>query len=202
MNRSERRTQLKVPKGQDNIPANGSIGILSSGEQHHLMGQNESNGHLDSWKQIALYLGREVRTAQRWEKTERLPVHRHVHQKNGSVYAFKNELDAWRESRSTTNASAVTPEPSLIQPSEAKRDRQAPNDSSLPVPTAPWATWQWVDTGAQTVLLYLSDSQFIPAALHLTYPLKHFSTEYAAGITYPAARRERPERRRQMARQA
>ena len=29
---------------------------------------------LDSWKEIAVYLGREVRTAQRWEKREGLPV--------------------------------------------------------------------------------------------------------------------------------
>ena len=36
---------------------------------------------LDTWKGIAVYLGREVRTAQRWQKTEGLPVHRHFHAK-------------------------------------------------------------------------------------------------------------------------
>jgi eukaryotic-like serine/threonine-protein kinase len=50
---------------------------------------------LDSWKAIAAYLGRDVTTVQRWEKRERLPVHRHQHDKLGSVYAFKSELDAW-----------------------------------------------------------------------------------------------------------
>jgi len=54
---------------------------------------------LDSWKEIASYLGREVRTVQGWEKNEGLPVHRHQHARQGSVYAFKAELDAWRESR-------------------------------------------------------------------------------------------------------
>jgi hypothetical protein len=34
-----------------------------------------------SWKEIAAYLGREVRTVQRWENTEGLPVHRHEHLK-------------------------------------------------------------------------------------------------------------------------
>jgi FG-GAP-like repeat len=55
---------------------------------------------LDSWKEIAGYLKREVRTVQRWEKYEGLPVYRHRHQKRGSVYALKSELDAWRGERS------------------------------------------------------------------------------------------------------
>jgi hypothetical protein len=53
---------------------------------------------LDSWKEIAVYLAREVRTAQRWEKREGLPVHRHLHAKASSVYAFKQEIDAWLHS--------------------------------------------------------------------------------------------------------
>jgi hypothetical protein len=55
---------------------------------------------LDSWKEIALYLSREVRTVQRWEKREGLPIHRHIHQKASSVCAFKHEIDAWLHSRS------------------------------------------------------------------------------------------------------
>ncbi|MGP0071309.1 MAG: tetratricopeptide repeat protein [Bryobacteraceae bacterium] len=54
---------------------------------------------LDSWKEIATYLGRDVTTVQRWEKREAMPVHRHVHDKRGSVYALAPELDAWLESR-------------------------------------------------------------------------------------------------------
>ena len=54
-----------------------------------------SSERLDSWKEIAAYLKRDVRTVQRWEKEERLPVHRHAHRKLGAIYAYKNELDAW-----------------------------------------------------------------------------------------------------------
>jgi TRAP transporter TAXI family solute receptor len=54
---------------------------------------------LDSWKEIAAYLKRDVATARRWEKRERLPVHRHHHEKLGSVYAYPAELDAWLEGR-------------------------------------------------------------------------------------------------------
>src|SRR6185369_3502291 len=54
---------------------------------------------LDSWKEIAVYLKRDVTTVQRWEKREGMPVHRHLHDRIGSVYAFSSELDAWVQSR-------------------------------------------------------------------------------------------------------
>jgi TolB-like protein/Flp pilus assembly protein TadD len=58
-----------------------------------------SEASLDSWKEIASYVKRDVSTVQRWEKREGMPVHRHVHDKRGSVYAFSSELDAWLQSR-------------------------------------------------------------------------------------------------------
>jgi tetratricopeptide (TPR) repeat protein len=54
---------------------------------------------LDSWKEIAVYLKRDVRTVQRWEKTEKLPVRRHLHEKQGTIYAFKSEINAWSHDR-------------------------------------------------------------------------------------------------------
>jgi len=56
---------------------------------------------LDSWKEIAAHLGRSVRTVQRWEKHEGLPVHRHAHAKQGTVYGYRAEIDAWWETRRT-----------------------------------------------------------------------------------------------------
>jgi hypothetical protein len=55
---------------------------------------------LDSWKDIAHYLNRNVRTVQRWEMLEAMPVHRHCHDTGHSVYAYKQEIDAWRSNRS------------------------------------------------------------------------------------------------------
>ena len=52
---------------------------------------------LDSWKEIATYLDRSVRTVRRWERDEGLPVHRHAHRALASVYALKSEIDAWRK---------------------------------------------------------------------------------------------------------
>jgi Tol biopolymer transport system component len=68
---------------------------------------------LDSWKEIAVYLNRDVTTAQRWEKREGMPVHRHQHDRIGSVYAFRSELDAWARSRnleaSGANGNSIAP---------------------------------------------------------------------------------------------
>lgn len=62
---------------------------------------------LDSWKEIAAYLDREVRTVQRWEKKEGLPVHRQIHEKMGTVFAYKSEIDAWWKERSAKLSSSA-----------------------------------------------------------------------------------------------
>ena len=60
---------------------------------------SRSAERLESWKEIAVYLDRDTSTVRRWEKQEGLPVHRHVHQKQASVYAYHSEIDTWLESR-------------------------------------------------------------------------------------------------------
>jgi TolB-like protein/Tfp pilus assembly protein PilF len=74
---------------------------------------------LDSWKEIAGYLNRDVTTVQRWEKREGMPVHRHVHDKRGSVYAIPEELDEWIRSRN----------PRVDEP-EKESEVEAPSPSS------------------------------------------------------------------------
>jgi hypothetical protein len=54
-----------------------------------------SNGRLDSWKDIAAYLGRDVRTAIRWGKEKGLPVRRIPGGKRQAVFAYTAELDSW-----------------------------------------------------------------------------------------------------------
>ena len=79
---------------------------------------------LDSWKEIAAYLNRDVTTVQRWEKREGMPVHRHVHDWMGSVYASRAELDARARGRNLRAAqenendalpllAAVPPQPAV-----------------------------------------------------------------------------------------
>ena len=49
---------------------------------------------LDSWKAIAEFLGRSLRTVQRWHELNGLPVH-HFGGHKGSVFAYEEEIDAW-----------------------------------------------------------------------------------------------------------
>ena len=50
---------------------------------------------LGSWKEIANYLGKSVRTAQRWERTIRLPVRRPMAGNSAIVLAYTAEIDEW-----------------------------------------------------------------------------------------------------------
>ncbi len=57
-------------------------------------------GLLSGWKEIAAYLGRGVRTVQRWERYLALPIHRIPTPRHGQIiYAVRDELDVWRASR-------------------------------------------------------------------------------------------------------
>src|SRR5260370_34748974 len=69
-----------------------------------ITGAGTQGRRLESWKEIAAYLGRDVTTVRRWEKREGLPVHRLHHSKLGSVYAYTKERDAWRGERAPTDA--------------------------------------------------------------------------------------------------
>src|SRR5262245_29952233 len=72
-------------------------------------GGSIDEGRLESWKEIAAYLRRDVTTVQRWEKKEALPIHRHLHDKQGSVHAYKTELDSWRQARLVSVENDTTP---------------------------------------------------------------------------------------------
>lgn len=78
-----------------------------------------ADDRLGSWKAIAGYLQRDITTVQRWERVEGMPVHRHVHAKRGSVYAFRSELDAWRKNR-RQQLDNEPPPPADTEPAPAK----------------------------------------------------------------------------------
>jgi hypothetical protein len=50
---------------------------------------------LNSWKEIASYLGRGVRTVQRYEQEFHLPVRRLNGKSHSSVVALSSDLDSW-----------------------------------------------------------------------------------------------------------
>ena len=88
-----------------------------------------STERLDSWKEIAAFFRREVRTVQLWEKTEGLPVKRHHHIKLGSVYAYRRELESWWAGRCSRHSiapqiqSTLTPDKQELSTSSAEYPR-------------------------------------------------------------------------------
>ncbi|HET6628521.1 MAG TPA: hypothetical protein VFG91_01975 [Woeseiaceae bacterium] len=90
------------------------------------MDRGRQEDRLDSWKRIASYLKRDVSTVQRWERREGMPVHRHLHDKQGSVFAFRPELDDWWEGRSARLAKAAAGEIEGPAPIAASDGKAAP----------------------------------------------------------------------------
>jgi Tol biopolymer transport system component len=84
---------------------------------------------LDSWKEIAAYLNRDVTTVQRWEKREGMPVHRHLHNRMGSVYAFPPELDAWAHGRNLRTG---------------QENGTDPSSANLPATTNALSRWRYI----------------------------------------------------------
>ena len=87
---------------------------------------------LDSWKEIAAHFERDVTTVQRWEKREGMPIHRHLHDRAGSVYAFTAELDAWARSRNLRVVQSTTGDAPSLTPFAL------PPPSPVPAPRSPW----------------------------------------------------------------
>jgi len=59
---------------------------------------------LDSWKEVASYLGRDVRTVVRWEKERGLPIRRVPGGQRNAIFAYKREVDEWLDKSSHSSA--------------------------------------------------------------------------------------------------
>jgi TolB-like protein len=95
---------------------------------------------LDSWKEVASFFRREVRTVQLWEKSEGLPVRRQYHKKLGSVYAYRQELEAWWIARSAMQAGYGKPADTR---GESDLSGQSKRTNPAPVPKPPGEIELW-----------------------------------------------------------
>lgn len=122
---------------------------------------DQPSDRLDSWKDIAAYLKRDVSTVQRWERREGLPVHRHLHDKLGSAYAFRSELDAWSQSRrlrheqkndrAMETKAAISPSGSPENGMASRVGASALSQAHSGVGRPRWARW-WVLAAGLTAL--------------------------------------------------
>ncbi len=102
----------------------------------------EKGRKLDSWKEIADYLDRDVRSVQRWVRSRGLPIYRLPGSKIGGVFAYSAELDEWVHSRrerqaedwTAENASAQTDSQALapIAPSRPQAENDLPVKRAIP----------------------------------------------------------------------
>lgn len=102
-----------------------------------------SGDRLDSWKEIAAYLKRDERTVRRWEKSEGLPVHRHVHNRQASVFAYRAELDTWWND-GRTRLQAEPASELAAAPAEWRKRPMLFLGGLAVVLLAGLAAWQWL----------------------------------------------------------
>lgn len=105
----------------------------------------------DSWKDISAYLGRDIRTARRWEEERGLPVHRVPGAGRRAVYAYRSEIDTWLLSS--------TP-PRDDKPSAPPPTPVAAPDAPAAVSATPISPWQrfsqrprWVYASVAAIVL-------------------------------------------------
>lgn len=92
------------------------------------------SAQLTGWKEIAAYIGKGVRQAQRWEKLG-MPVHR-VAGMDGVVYAYPEEIDKWRGSSAGQDAESTDAARLSALPAAAPDVATEPGESRVHPPAA------------------------------------------------------------------
>ena len=137
--------------------------------------------HLNGWKEIASFLGKGVRTVQRWEREYGLPAHRLGRQGGEIVWASRRELGEWLRAhgpRVPANDADRDAAPTAESDAREPRAQPAPAGDSLAAPPSPSRpttrsreSWQrpWLVSAlaygtAAALILWASLSLIKPAA--------------------------------------
>ena len=146
-----------------------------------------AGARLDSWKEIAAYIGKDVRTAMRWEKTRGLPVHRLPGGYRSAVFAYTAEVAKWLESAGVSNDTFEDDSTEVAEVSSPEDDgdkhrldgpvRLAESGSEIParIPGRWGRAVRWLLIPAGVLLLVV----LVVAAVrsHLPLPPLHLSDE-------------------------
>jgi transcriptional regulator with XRE-family HTH domain len=98
---------------------------------------------LQSWKEIAAYLGVTVRTAQRWEEQSGLPVYRVLREKRDAIYANPEDLDRWVRSRTEKAAMPIDASPPPHPAPSKIRGWLTAGAGAAVLIAALWGLWEW-----------------------------------------------------------
>lgn len=120
---------------------------------------NAEDNILSSWKEIALYMGKGVRTVQRWEQDFGLPVHRGENYHRKAILARSTELDAWTINLCITRSAPLgitTVVPASIRKREQRLTKPVPaNERSQFHARSVLTSWkeiaQYLGCGVRTV---------------------------------------------------
>jgi len=138
---------------------------------------------LDSWKEIAEYLGRDVRTAMRWAKSHQLPVRR-IGGKGRSVFAFSHEIDAWLAGNRTDQDPAAAPAPEPLPPEHTAPNVASPHQSKGRLAAATIASAALV-----VLLIIMGFHEWTSRFGEGGAPLRIEANELAVALTDAAGRR-------------
>lgn len=140
--------------------------------------QHLRSERLESWKEIASFFRREVRTVQLWEKHEGLPVRRQQHRKLGSVYAYRAELERWWIARSAIGAGRNQ---AVVRPNGGNGSEGQSGPGSAPA--APQQVCAWQPPKPSHPSAHLVVLPFI--TLHATFdrtPFRHTVETFCAAL--------------------
>jgi len=107
---------------------------------------------LQGWKEIAAYIGKSVRAAQRWERELGLPVRRLKTPSSQIIFASKQEIDAWRRRLEIEPGASVPAEADAAGPAAA-RSATPHGPAGQPARRRVTALWLAVTALAATALL-------------------------------------------------
>lgn len=126
---------------------------------------------LDSWKEIASYMGRTVRTVIRWEQEGGLPVHRVPVGRRQAIFAYPREIDEWLQRGSNGNgehrASVIAEEIQTIAVAVPANDRARPGRSWLRK-SPRWLRWAMAAVGLLAVGVFSIHSLTAPRRIEFT----------------------------------
>lgn len=114
-----------------------------------------ASDRLETWGEIAAYLGREIRTVQRWEKAMGLPVRRlgAGPDKLSRVFALKHELDVWWREHETLRSGSDSSEDSSTSITPVAPQPSPPDQLVVDDRVSRRRVFQWAVLIALTALL-------------------------------------------------
>lgn len=99
---------------------------------------------LESWKEIAVAIGRDTRTAMRWAKERGMPVHRVPGGERGRVFASRSEIERWLQGTSKRDSNlqvAVAEEESPLPATPSEPETTVEGTTAPKTPRRRWHLW-------------------------------------------------------------